>query len=497
MNRYFNNMIYKLSLLCCAVMMMALTACSDDESGTGTPVITGVRVTDPTKADSLFTDASRGQMIAIIGNNLSDPKEVYINDQSVSFNPNYSTANSLIITIPADLELIGVNPKLTSEIRVVTSHGTANYSFHILAPAATVSYLDVDVYPIKAGDRIIVHGTNFLEVQKVLFTTADTATVSAALSNKQDVASLPGVVEAKYSVSSTFDSLYVDIPANVPEKGTLMVKCYSSTAYMPFFTKLPEPSAVKFGSNMPVVGGEDFIVGSNFIRISNIDINGEYTIPKENLRISISQDTIYFKLPKIPTKAGSVTVNGQGGSCFVPQTFYPYQNLVVDYDNVGSFSWGTSSKMVADGSKAPFTSNGVCYGIVGLASAWNYWWQQIVSNTSYPGTDVIPASTPVSKLELQFECYTVNPVNQVSIQFILANDWSNTLGGYRPVDKNTGSPVVGKWFSCSVPVSKFSVASTYGELVAKDKMLGVMVTNQTGTAENVEMYFDNFRFVVK
>ena len=50
---------------------LLFTSCSDsDSSSGGVPEITGVRSCDPAKADSLFTKASCGQIIAIIGNNL-------------------------------------------------------------------------------------------------------------------------------------------------------------------------------------------------------------------------------------------------------------------------------------------------------------------------------------------------------------------------------------------------------------------------------------------
>ena len=66
-------------LVCCGFAAV-LAACSDDKEGMGTPVITGVRTCYPDKADSLFTKASPGQTIAIIGENLASALKVYIND---------------------------------------------------------------------------------------------------------------------------------------------------------------------------------------------------------------------------------------------------------------------------------------------------------------------------------------------------------------------------------------------------------------------------------
>ncbi len=54
------------------------TACNDDEGG-GVPVIHHIRLVDPEKADSTFTDVNPGTMIVVIGENLNDVRKVFIN----------------------------------------------------------------------------------------------------------------------------------------------------------------------------------------------------------------------------------------------------------------------------------------------------------------------------------------------------------------------------------------------------------------------------------
>ena len=90
-----------------AILFVGLTlnAChDDDDADSGTPVITGVRVPDPAKADSLFTKSGPGQIIAIIGQNLGHALKVYINDQEVYFNPTMNTNHSLIVTVPTETD---------------------------------------------------------------------------------------------------------------------------------------------------------------------------------------------------------------------------------------------------------------------------------------------------------------------------------------------------------------------------------------------------------
>ena len=68
MNRIMNMKKSVLMTALMAVISLGFMACSDSDSGGGQPEITGVRVCDPAKADSLFTKSSQGQVIAIIGN---------------------------------------------------------------------------------------------------------------------------------------------------------------------------------------------------------------------------------------------------------------------------------------------------------------------------------------------------------------------------------------------------------------------------------------------
>ena len=163
-----------------AILFVGLTlnAChDDDDADSGTPVITGVRVPDPAKADSLFTKSGPGQIIAIIGQNLGHALKVYINDQEVYFNPTMNTNHSLIVTVPTETDgfrLTAFDSTLKDEIRVETTHGTAVYSFKITAPGPAISRLQA-IYPRLAGDSLYIHGLNLIDVEKIYFTDIEAA----------------------------------------------------------------------------------------------------------------------------------------------------------------------------------------------------------------------------------------------------------------------------------------------------------------------------------
>lgn len=159
-------------MLLFGVMSLGFTACSDSNSDGGVPEITGVRSCDPEKADSLFTKAGPGQVIAVIGNNLGSALKVYINDQEAYFNPTMNTDHSIVVNVPTEANgfvLTAFDSSLKDEIRVETTHGTAVYSFKITAPYPSISRLQAK-YPREAGDEINIYGLNLVDVEKAYFT---------------------------------------------------------------------------------------------------------------------------------------------------------------------------------------------------------------------------------------------------------------------------------------------------------------------------------------
>ena len=70
-------------LLFLIALLPLFAACSDDSSE-GQPVIERVRLTNPEKADSAFTEGHLGQMILIEGQNLGNAQNIYINNQRIN-----------------------------------------------------------------------------------------------------------------------------------------------------------------------------------------------------------------------------------------------------------------------------------------------------------------------------------------------------------------------------------------------------------------------------
>lgn len=473
-------------------------SCKEDGGADGAPVIHYLRVTDPSLADSTFTDVSPGSMIVVVGENLNGVRKVYINNQEISFNANYGTSTSLIITVPADEDFLlsGSNPDIPSELRIVTDHGVATYPMHVLSPGPVISYISA-FYPIDPGDEISLIGENFYEIKRIYFT-KDSVEVTLPITD--------------YQVSSDFDQITFSVPDVMMEDGYIIMECYTNDASIEFAHNGPKPAITGISSTMPVVGSEVTITGKNFIDVEEISINdGEITIPEEDIEVSEAFNEITFTMPSAPAHSGKIEVTAIGGTTEM-DNFYPINNVVLDWDKVGSHSWGGYSKIYEDAptDKAPYTSSGAYSGIVGTITAKNYWWGQTVDNTVWPGYDVISENTLISDLELQFECYIAKEFNGPVLTVQLANNFDAQLQNYVPVNSFTGETEIGKWMQCSIPLESLVEETTWKYFLERvndpgddgsippTNMMGFYIINPSDNDDvDIEIYFDNIRIVEK
>lgn len=477
---------FPLILLTIMLACNLFTACNDDEGG-GIPVIHHIRLTDPEKADSTFTDVNPGTMIVAIGENLNGVKKVFINQQEVSFNSNYSTSTNLILTIPADLPLVGANPDLKDELRIETTHGTAIYSMHVLSPAPYITRI-ATTFPVEVGTPLRVIGGNFYEIQRIYFTTAEGDITDAPVSTEI----------TEFTVNKDFSEISFKAPAGLIDEGSLVVECYTAAAFTPFRrTALPQ-SINKVSSMMPITGTTVTVLGQNFMDIASITM-GNRSVDLSTVTISEANDVLTFTMPRPPQGTCSLAITTMGGTAEVPG-FYPLENIVLNYDDIGSFSWGGfATAITADGSVPPYFSDGQCYQLAGELSAWNWWWGQL-QNTAVWNIDAafLPAATPTSELALQFECFVAQEYGEGPVfRIYLKGNEAHNYTDYRPMSDFTGKTEVGQWMQCSIPLSALVDEATWGKFQSRSgEELALQMTNPSGNGPyNIEMYFDNFRIV--
>lgn len=496
--------IHFISLLAmCLLQMVFFAACDSDDSGNGQPVITGVRSVEASKADSLFTDGERWQIIVLVGENLNGAKEIYINDQKVPFNTTYATSTHIILTIPEKLKLVGEDPSLPAEIRVVTTHGTATYAFHVNSPAPyMISYgADWDgENPLVPGQEIRIKGENFYEVKSIYLSETNPI-------QYDDDGKLLDPVEPEvkyeitdYDISSDFDLITARMPAQFIDAGYIVVECYSGVASLGFRSVNPEAPVIEdISSDMPVLGEPCTIYGSYFKDVVEIIIGkNEINIPAKDITANEDFTQLVFALPKLPETGRRLILVTETGRDTVE--FYNKERMMLDFDNIGAMWWGGTDSghlvKTENAGFAPAHHSGVYCGIEGTTQIGNGWWGPIYSGANIPD---LPDSTPVSEIEFRYECYMHYPlVEGMDCWFIMFDGTplskQYVFDGYK--DRISGTCEPGRWMTCSIPLSEFTDAATYGEVKECLTSVYLHLCNAVNEQE-IAVYFDNFRMYVK
>lgn len=173
------------------------TSCEDEKIDDNTPVIKYIRLVNVEKSDSLLTTAYLGSTIAIMGDHLSNVKEVWFNDQQAKVNPLYVQSNNILVTIPSEI------PKVfTDEIRLVTKSGkTTIYTFEVKIPAPTVTSLKCEYVP--DGDIAVIYGDYFIE-PKVYFSGNMQAEIVEFTKTEIQVIVPDGATAGKITVQTAF-----------------------------------------------------------------------------------------------------------------------------------------------------------------------------------------------------------------------------------------------------------------------------------------------------
>lgn len=475
--------------------MMSLQSCNDEDSKGGQPVIKGVRITDPEYADSLFTDGKLGQMIVVVGENLSDVRNVYINDQEVSFNCNYNTSTHLILTIPSDLIVYGQDNSLPMEIRIVTSHGTATYGFHVIAGSPVIDFYNAELVQqpdgtlsMVPGMDVEIHGSLFHEIEEIYM--ADTDTVKIATVDS-------------WTLNDSCTIVNLKMPANIPDYGIFVMKCYAGTAYCGFSKSPAEPVIYNVIPDMPIPGQQVCVYGRYLKDLTELSLCGEIDINVDEVTTFDSMDRLVFTMPdRLPSASsnGTLVVKTFGGRAEVP--FYRYDWIYEDFDGHGpatDWGWGTNFWLANDYTDSnPIVQRSGNYALmVGTTCYWdhNYQWNSkgIVND--------IPADTPADCIEIRYEAYIHEDVPEEHNVTGKMTIYHVEKAGIPFKDAVTGTFNPGKWMTISVPLTEWCPdAATYGDFCAHNQNGDYdfkMYIEYSEVGDFITLAYDNFRFYIK
>ncbi len=533
MNKSILNIL--LLLLCGALLPLTFTACSDDDGSSGAPpTITGVRATDPEYADSLFTKAGPGSIIAILGTNLSNAMAVYVCDQEVFLNPTLNTNHSIIVTIPTEengFVLPSTDPTLSQEIRVETKSGVATYPFMVTAPAPSITRIDAD-YPRSEGTIVTVNGTNLVDIDQAYIT--DIAYADLMEMTFTDV--VPGnhtaisgieTVTADHHLNAnnyyeTTSVLTFPVPANAPDVGTLVFECAAGNAYIGFSVLPGQPIITYISTDMPQIGEELLILGNELLQAQVA--YGDITLSDEEVYVSQTNDTIRVAFSRKPSQGSSptLTVTTPGGAVTI-ERFYDYSTILTTFDNDDATDngWGPNASYADSG-----TDDGI-YAYIQEANAGQSWWGTMIyfrkdwNGNSFALSDNIPGDVPASEIYFAYNIYDNNSAfnnGQFAgyLQYMIQplddsenyydsgfywSDYDNEEFSFDlyPLSDINGHNPKGEWYRACVSLDNFDcyTGKTFSEIVAVGlNQFRIMNYNQGWTYKgDIDIKIDNVRVI--
>lgn len=166
--------LYKITAVLLVVLGISLVSCSSEEAATSrSPYISYVRITDPASSDSLLVEAGQGQLLALIGDNLQNTKEVWFNNLRAFISPVYVTKNSILTNVPGKIPT-----EINNQIKLIDGFGGVyTYDFKVKIGKPFMNAMKSEY--VAAGKIATIQGDFFYEPMTVTFTGGVQATISS------------------------------------------------------------------------------------------------------------------------------------------------------------------------------------------------------------------------------------------------------------------------------------------------------------------------------
>jgi hypothetical protein len=153
-----------LSILLVLVAIAGMvTSCKKDSSSGDIPVINYIRITDPASSDSLLAGAGQGQLIAIVGNNLQDAREIWFNDKQSRLTPTYISKTAILVSLPSEIP-----DSISNTISITFKNGyKLEYPFEVQISKPYIASAECEYVP--EGGSMVIHGNYFYAPVTVTF----------------------------------------------------------------------------------------------------------------------------------------------------------------------------------------------------------------------------------------------------------------------------------------------------------------------------------------
>ena len=491
----------RILLLLIVLAGLAQFACKKDNSDSGTPTITNIRLVDTTLRDSSFTAALPGTQIVIQGHNLGGLQAVLFNDTAAYFNPVYTTGTNIIVTIPATAPTKAADPNVQNIIKVVTDHGTATYSFELYLEPPVINTIALD----NSGTMVTINGINFQGIQKITFP-------------------VPGVDTAlSYTVNKEFTQIVAAIPPGTPANDSIRVYCTYGVAA---FAYQPPMTVTSVSNENGAPGTTITINGTNFIGVKEVTFPGGVT-STDITPVNVNQFQV--TVPNGVSTADYLTLSGVLGTTkstlpYATYTTRPSPGYVSTFetksetDNTGFIGWTGG---YADATTAAATYHGATGGVAILQQGSPMAANAGPTSQGNPGLLQLNAqpwvantSESINGYSLKFELYVASPWTAGELWIAVGGwyGWSSHTARFAPWETAPGGKyqpsgwqtitipltqfIKGNefwktaWTASGAPASKFSdyPSTALGFLIANDQPKNV-------PANSINVAIDNVRIV--
>lgn len=168
---------YMTLVLLVAAMSLSIISCSDvvtydddyddGSKSTGAPVITGIYDVEDTGLSAPLAESEFNRFIMIKGSNLSNVRQILLNDVEVDLREIYATSTSAWLQIPPSAP-----DKITNKIYYRTALGETEYDFTVIIPDVRVIGLYNEMAPAGSQVKLVgnyfeLHGFGHKESSKV------------------------------------------------------------------------------------------------------------------------------------------------------------------------------------------------------------------------------------------------------------------------------------------------------------------------------------------
>lgn len=533
--KYKINSMGLLVLFLMGMISLSFMACSDSNGSGGQPEITGVKILSSDTAnysyDEYYTKAGPGTMIAIEGKNLGGALKVFVNNQELTFNTTMNTDHSLIVSIPTEEKgfKLSAFDDVPDEIRVETHGGTAVYAFKVTAPGPQLQRIQA-IYPRETGNEIILHGLNLVDIQKAYFSDITIEELESTEwteigGNHVDISNIKTLVKDHHLNANnsyeTTSQLSFAMPEVPYQSGVIVLECSGGTSYIPYYKVPGKPTIVNISSDMPQIGEDLIIKGSEFVQVESVKY-GDVTLTSDDFEVNDEENQITIPFAKKPTDGSgtTLTVTTPGGQVSV-ERFYDYSTILTTFDGDATDNgWGPNCSFEDSG-----TADGI-YAYFDIPTEYQQWWGTMIyfrkdwSGNSFAFSPNIPSTATADEVYFAIEVYNdgsdynngaftgyirymFQPIGDSENQYDNGFEWEdydNQVPKFaRPVlaDINDQAPT-GKWYRHVLPLSAFGCyqGKTFSEIVTVGlNQFRLQSINQGTPSGKINVKFDNARVI--